>query len=266
MNKKNLYTYITASLAILVPVPGRFGYGIILLLGLNIFLFLGILFKRIVSQLKMQEFMPVLIAVFLVSLAILYKQILILYSPVNALILGFSIFMTAISSYLTGYLYEENNLTLKEELHINIKKSGYFSLYAILIFLFRDITGYGTISFPVYDGLKEIVIYTTNNDFSFSAFWASIPGAMLLCAMLVVVFAKIGHIFDIIRESEKSGKKSKKTQTSAKENKAQEISVEKENSAKEEQPAKEETPVNEEQPVQQENKSVEENSAEGEKK
>lgn len=209
MKKKDMYTYITASLALLVPVPGRFGYGIILLLALNIFLFLGILFKRLIDYLKMDEFKPVLIAIFLVSIAILYKQILIFYSPVNALILGFSIFMTAISTYLTGYLYEKSFLSLREELNMNLKKSFYFTIYALIIFLFRDIAGYGTISFPVHDGLKEIVIYTTKNEFAFGAFWASIPGAMLLCAILVVFFAKVEHRFEIISESENNNKKNK---------------------------------------------------------
>ena len=49
MKKSELSFFITLSLAMLVPVPGRLAYGIILILFLNILVLTGILFKKLIS-------------------------------------------------------------------------------------------------------------------------------------------------------------------------------------------------------------------------
>ena len=56
MKKKNLmYVYITAYLALLVPTPGRFVYGLTLMLELFLLSIVGVLSVSLVKKLKLQE-------------------------------------------------------------------------------------------------------------------------------------------------------------------------------------------------------------------
>lgn len=210
MKKNYLLTYTAVALTILVPVAGRFGYGIVLLLALNLFMIIGTLFRKLMGKLHLESLQPVLIAVLLISCAIMYKQLLILYSPVLALVLGFSIYLTAISSFMIGSLYEKSTRPLKDDLVANLKESGQFSLYGLLFFLFRDIFGYGTLSLPVRSGLYTLNIKFTENLFSMGVLWASIPGALLLTAILLILFCHVSHQIEIagtfVEDSEKGEK------------------------------------------------------------
>lgn len=203
MKKNEMYAYIAASLALLIPVQGRFGYGLIIVIALNLFLIFGILIRKLLEIIKLEDFQSVITAVFLVSEAVLIKQILVFYSPVNALILGFSIYMTAAATYITSFLFGTSKNTLKDDVIFNMKKSRNYSIFALLFFLFRDIFGYGTITFPVYSGLKSFVIIKPKNNFYFGTFWATIPGALFLFAILIVFFAFINHRLKIVAETEK---------------------------------------------------------------
>lgn len=210
MKKNEIYAYIAASLAVLIPVQGRFGYGIILIIALNLFLIFGILIRKFLEIIQLKDFQSVITAVFLVSIAVLFKQFLILYSPVNAMVLGFSIYMTAAATYITSFLFGQSKNTLKEDVIFNMKKSRNYSLFALVFFLFRDIFGYGTITFPVFSGLKSIVLVKSKNNFSFGTFWATIPGAIFLFAILIAFFALINYRLNIVAENENKNSEEKK--------------------------------------------------------
>ena len=202
-NKVSAYSFLTASLALLVPAPGRFAYGILLLLLMNILMLAGTLFKRLVNVLKVDELLPILLAVFLITLSILYKQILAIFSPVLALTLSFVIYMPAVSSFVIGNLYsqsaKEGELNIKE----NMKHSFHFSLYALLVFLFRDIFGYGTISLPSASGLIGIpVMPIKEGGFYAGIFWASIPGAVVITALSIAVYSYVSSKFEMVKKEE----------------------------------------------------------------
>ena len=73
--KRNIYSFLTASLALLVPSPGRFAYGITLLFMLNLLMLAGTLFKHLVKSLGLDDLLPVLLAVFLMTISVIFKQI-----------------------------------------------------------------------------------------------------------------------------------------------------------------------------------------------
>jgi hypothetical protein len=198
MKKNNLYAYIAVSLAILVPVPGRFACGIILMIAVNFFMLTGTLFRKLIYKLSLQNLQPILIAIFLMAMAIIYKQLLILYSPVLALVLGLSLYMCAISSFMIGCLYEKSEGTLASELKVNMSQSGAFTVFSLLYFLFRDIFGYGTITFPEKNGFYSLVLFSDKLYFSPSIFWASVPGALVLTAIILVIFVHINKKLDIV--------------------------------------------------------------------
>src|SRR5574344_40736 len=159
MKKTDMYTFIAASLAMLVPVPGRFACGIVLVIGIYFFTILGTLFRKVIQKLSLEDLQPVLIAIMLVAAAVLYKLLLVLFSPLLALLLGFSIYMSAISSFMIGNLYDKSFGQLGVELKSNVNICNQFALFSLLFFLFRDIVGYGTITLPARTGMHVLKLY-----------------------------------------------------------------------------------------------------------
>ncbi|MCR5317461.1 MAG: hypothetical protein K6E22_04460 [Treponema sp.] len=203
--KRNIYSFLTASLALLVPSPGRFAYGIILLLMLNLLMLAGTLFKHLVKVLDLDELLPVLLAVFLMTVSVIFKQLLIMLSPLAALTLGFIIYMPAVSSFLIGNLYSQNSDNIKENLAVNLKESFLFSIFALAVFLFRDIFGYGTISLPSASGLVEIpLLKVKEGGFYPGIFWATIPGALVIIALSLAIYVRVISKFNQIKEQEES--------------------------------------------------------------
>ncbi len=203
--KRNIYSFLTASLALLVPSPGRFAYGIILLFMLNLLMLAGTLFKHLVKVLDLDELLPVLLAVFLMTVSVIFKQLLITLSPLAALTLGFIIYMPAVSSFLIGNLYSQNSDNIKENLAVNLKESILFSIFALAVFLFRDIFGYGTISLPAASGLVEIsLLKVREGGFYPGIFWATIPGALVIIALSLAIYVHVISKFNQVKEQEES--------------------------------------------------------------
>jgi len=203
--KRNIYSFLTASLALLVPSPGRFAYGIILLFMLNLLMLAGTLFKHLVKVLDLDELLPVLLAVFLMTVSVIFKQLLITLSPLAALTLGFIIYMPAVSSFLIGNLYSQNSDDIKENLAVNLKESILFSIFALAVFLFRDIFGYGTISLPAASGLVEIsLLKVREGGFYPGIFWATIPGALVIIALSLAIYVHVISKFNQVKEQEES--------------------------------------------------------------
>lgn len=198
MKRDYYFLYIILSLGLLVPVPGRLAYGIVLLFLLNIVLFAGVLFKQLIKIMKIEEFHSVLMAAFLIGICIIYKQLLILLSPVMALTLGFSIYIPAVSSFLLGYLGEQNDKTLKVEMLDSMTKSGKFSLYGFFFFFIRDVFGYGTITFPMLNDVFIVNVFNVGTGYM-GSFFASIPGALVLTAVFVVFLNFIKSKFEIVQ-------------------------------------------------------------------
>ena len=188
MKKNTIYLYSMASLALLVPFPGRLAYGIILVILLNLLMLTGTLFRRLVSLLSLDNLLSVLIAVLLVSETVIFKQLLVLFSPLMALTLGFALFMPAVSSFIIGSLYQPGERRpLWTDCLVNLKQSGLFSLYALFVFAFRDLFGYGTLTLPARRGLVQLQVLSGRC--GAGTFWASIPGALLLSLLCIMLSA-----------------------------------------------------------------------------
>ena len=203
--KRNIYSFLTASLALLVPSPGRFAYGITLLFMLNLLMLAGTFFKHLVKSLGLDDLLPVLLAVFLMTISVIFKQVIIITSPLTALTLGFIIYMPAVSSFLIGNLYSQDSDSISKNLQMNMKESIMFSIFALAVFLFRDIFGYGTISLPAASGLVEIpLIKVKEGGFYPGIFWATIPGALVIIALSLAFYVHVLAKFNLIKEQEES--------------------------------------------------------------
>ena len=201
MNRNTIFMYIAVSLVMLVPVPGRLYYGMPVIFVLNLLMVLTTLFSKLMDYCKFYTLKPICILLFLVGITIFARQLLILYSPVTALTMGLLFYMPTVAVLMLGRFFDNRGMSLKIALVGNMKESGFFSIYAFVFFLLRDIVGYGTISFPVPSGIFKLELPTLSY-FSPFTFWASIPGALVLSGLLLASLSFIRKYCGILERSE----------------------------------------------------------------
>lgn len=174
--KKNVYfIFIAASFALLVAAPGRLAYGLPLIIELNILTAAAGAFHSFVKKFEMGSLTDILTVSFIVFLTILFKQALILFSPAIALTLSFCIYIPALSVFLLASVFQ---IQPNSEAN-SFESTFWFSVFALLFFTLRDILGYGTLSLPVPNGIKESYLFNSY-DTAFLSFFATIPGALLI--------------------------------------------------------------------------------------
>ncbi len=203
MKEKNfLYEFLLASFAMIVPFPGRFAYGIILVIVLAFEMLSISLFKQLVKKLSLDNMLSILTAVLLISESIIFKQFLIMYSPILALTLSFDIYFPAVSAFIISRLTADDSKsmnvefisdTIVTETKLNMEKTLRFSILALFIFAFRDIFGYGTLTLPARKGLASLMIFHDTEKSAIGALFASIPGAILIllaCLFFIMYIEK----------------------------------------------------------------------------
>lgn len=202
MKRRSVYVLIATILAILVPSPGRFVYGVTLVLELNFLMLAGTLAHSLIRKIKLEEMNTLIIMIVIISTAILFRQIMIMIQPEVMLTLGFLIYLMPVSVFLFGYLFSNNDQPLAVRLKFNMFHVLTYSVYAILFFLLRDIAGYGTFTFygPNHQIFEKVIISPEKTGF-FSIF-ASIPGALILSSILLFIHIFIRNRFDIVRKAE----------------------------------------------------------------
>ena len=203
MKSKNLmYIYITAYLALLIPTPGRFVYGVTLMLELILLILIGALSVSLVYKLKLQKISSLIIMSILISFTILYRSIFaILYSEI-ALVLGYIFYLPTISIFLLDNIFKNKDEILQVRLKKVIINVSVFSVIGLLFFLFRDIAGYGTFTFyGSRHKIYEKIILDTNKTGIFS-FFASIPGALILAGLILFIYILFSRKFNILKNAE----------------------------------------------------------------
>lgn len=200
MNRNTVFMYIAVSLVMLVPVPGRLYYGVPVIIVLNLLMVLTTLFSKFMDYMKLYSLKPICILLMLVGITIFARQLLILYSPMTALTMGFIFYMPAVAVLMLGRFFDNRGMHLKMALTGNMKESGFFSIYAFIFFFLRDVVGYGTISFPIPSGIFKLELPTLSY-FSPFTFWASIPGALVLSGLLLAALSFIRKYCGILERS-----------------------------------------------------------------
>jgi len=205
MTKQGTYTFIAASLAFLVPFPGRFVYGIILVIELIFLMFISTCVTMTAEKIRLGEIKNILSLTAIICFAILYKQILVLTQTEIALNLGFLLFVPAASSFIIGYTINKPESTLVDRLKVNMIHTANFCLFALVYFLLRDILGYGTFTFfGKNHQIFEKVIFDSGDLYVFS-FFATIPGALVMCALLLFLDVIVTQKIEIVRKAENAG-------------------------------------------------------------
>lgn len=203
MNRKSLYLFIAASLAILIPSPGRFVYGFTLVLEFNILMIVGTLMNSLIKKIELTKLNTMIVMFTLLATTIIFRQILVITQTEVALTLGFLLYLPPTSLFLIGYVFNDSKNVLLEKLKVNMTHSLYFSIIGLLYFLFRDLAGYGTFTFwGSKHQIFEKVILDSQNIGLFS-FFATMPGAMVLSSIIIFIYLHIAKKITIVDNSEK---------------------------------------------------------------
>ncbi|MBR0154971.1 MAG: hypothetical protein IJM22_02745, partial [Treponema sp.] len=130
-------------------------------------------------------------------------QIIMAMYPLIALQMSFVFYLPAVSSYMIGIIYKNIDVSTKVSVIDNLKVTGYFSVLALIFYAVRDIFGYGTFTLPSSNGLYEKVFFDKDT-IRWETFFASIPGALVLVCIAILVFIYVQNKFKIIKRIEDS--------------------------------------------------------------
>ncbi len=188
MNRNKPFVYSMAFLSLTVPAPGRFVFGLVLVLELIIIEVFGVLANSLTTKLKFGEIRSYFVMMIMISITILYRQILAIIYPEIVLSLGFILYFPIASAYFLYNLFCNLENPLLIRLKENLIKTLRFSLALLIFFLFRDIAGFGTITFfGKNHRILEKVLFDPEKIGLFT-FFASIPGALILMGTLIYIF------------------------------------------------------------------------------
>ena len=201
MKNRQIYFYVVAALATVVPVPGRFAFGFLMLLLFNVQIVTGVLTCHLVALLKLDDLKNVIVSVELIAVTILFKQIIILLCPVAALTLGFLLYLPALSSALIEFSFKGTMLSLAEDIKEKSIRNAIFSVAAVIIYLVRDIVGFGTITFPAWQKIAAAHVSVFAHTTYASSFLATVPGAFVLSALMLALYLFVTGQFDKIERA-----------------------------------------------------------------
>ncbi|MBD5435973.1 MAG: hypothetical protein HDR36_05635 [Treponema sp.] len=197
MNKRIYFIFIAASFALLVSAPGRLAYGLVLIVEMNLLVLASASFAAFVRRFEFGNLRKVVMLSFVIFATVLFRQILILFSPVIALTLGFVIFLPPVSVFLFGNVFAERTPIPSDAL----RQSLVFSAFALVFFFLRDLLGFGTISFPLPNGIGEARFFDARST-AFCSLFASVPGALLLVVLCMAALLTVQRKMNIIEKSE----------------------------------------------------------------
>ena len=202
MKKRSIYVLIATILSILVPAPGRFVYGMALVIELNFIMLLGTVIHSLIKKIKLEELNTLITLIILIVTTILYRQIMILICPEVMLTLGYMIFLMPISVFAFGYLFTGFEQPLVHRLKHNMLHVLTFSIFALLFFLIRDILGYGTFTFfgKGHQIFEKVIINAEN--LGFFSIIATIPGALMFASAFLFIHIFIRNKMEIVRRTE----------------------------------------------------------------
>lgn len=201
MRKNTVFMYIAVTLAVMLSVPGRLGYGMVMVVAINFLMLVATAAGKLLDFMRLDTLRPVCVLVLLVCASVLFKQLLILYSPLCALTMGFALYMPVTAVLMIGDCFDNADISLGEALRLNMRESALFSLFALFFFLAREIAGYGTVSVPVPSGLARLALPQVMAE-SPGTFWATIPGGIVLAGLLLAGISLVRRKFAIISRSD----------------------------------------------------------------
>ncbi len=202
MKNKNLYFYLTAYLALLIPAPGRFVYGFTLMMELFLLSFVAIFSIIFVQKIKFEQLKSIIFILIIISFTILFRQLMIFINAEVVLTLGFLLYLPPVSLLILNILFTQHQEDFLPQFKHNVIKTTIFTFGGMIIFLIRDIFGYGTFTFFGKNHFIYEKVLFNSNDIGIFSLLATIPGVLILIGLLYFIYIKISNKFDIIKLKE----------------------------------------------------------------
>lgn len=204
MEKREFYKNLPIFLALLIPCSGRFVIGLTLMTLFFILSLIVSITNSLINKIKLQEMRSVIQIMIMISVTILYKQLLIFTCTEVAFTLGISLYFPMIFLIMVGAIFVDTNKSLKIRLIKSCRRNLFYFFTGLLFFLFRDIFGFGTFTFFGNEhGIKEIIILNSEKIGVLSIF-ASIPGAMIVAGAILFILIGIKKRAKIIKNMEET--------------------------------------------------------------
>jgi hypothetical protein len=189
-NNNKIFACLASCLAIILPVPGRIVFGIFVLIHFILTVMLTTLLSHAIRQLKMESLRLGIIALEITGFTVLYQQFLNAVCPLAAFTLGFAIYLPSISAVILTILSAQSFTSVKENLASKILESLHVSAFCIVMFILRDILGFGTVTLPVWKDIYVIKLPVFLKSVSFCSFFATVPGALIITVLSLFVYLK----------------------------------------------------------------------------
>lgn len=186
--RKKIYFYIAANLAMLIPVPGRLAYAIILLLLFNIQMLASTMLFHAIHHMKLANMRNTLLCLTIIALGIFYKQIVIFFCPIIALTLSYCIFLPTLTSVIIEFFFLDYARGVRTHISSTMKKSCFMTGFNLVFFLLRDVIGYGTITLPGWKTMFVIHLPYSQQKIGLGVFLATIPGSLCFIALLLALY------------------------------------------------------------------------------
>lgn len=193
--------FTAAILCFIVPLPSRFAYTLIMLLAVNFIMLSGTALKMFINKLDLENLESLLLVVFMISMTILFKQFLILFSPIIAFTIGYVIYFVPASAFLTGHILEPKEKYRANIFAINMRNSGILSGIAAIVSIIREFLAYGSFSLPFRDGI-HIYKYPFVQSSTLLFFFSTISGAFVLTGLVFALFVFINRKIEIARRKD----------------------------------------------------------------
>jgi|GEM_PF-688165 len=203
MTKKTVFVFIASYLIFLIPAPSRFGCGIVLILCADAIALSLIPLQAVIGRLRIGNYKNIVTMLAALCITLILYALLTLWSPITAFTLGFIVYIIPASLFMSGADYPKGRQEpFGDSLKKGAKNCAVLSTSALLFFALRELAAYGTLSFPCRSGLYIVEIFTVFSVFPVY-FWSTIPGALVLFAVQILILSALYHRYILIQEEEK---------------------------------------------------------------
>lgn len=206
-NTRAIAFFMSITSVVCFVSPGRFVVGILLSVEEFLLIVGCTLFSKLLDTIKLDTssesgcVKESCMCIFIVFFVILFKCAISISMGVLAMQLSFVMFIPAVSTFTTAFLLDANN---QEDQYKITKPHIVFCIYLIAFFFLRDVIGYGAITLPSPSGVLEITL--PQSEFTkMGTFFATIPGAMIVSAIILTLFCTIERRYFIHKNAFSQG-------------------------------------------------------------
>ncbi|MGP1601381.1 hypothetical protein [Treponema sp.] len=196
MTKKASFFFTASCLILLVPVPPRFAFGIVFILCAAVIVLAAVMLKALIEYIGVKKYKNLLFMPGILAVTLFLYALVGLWSPVTAFTFGFIMYILPVSLFMNASVFADEHCSLKEMLIRELKNCAVLSVSGLFFFAARELLAYGTLSLPVRSGLQVFGILKGLGFFPVF-FWATIPGALVLLAFLLVALAAVYRRYGI---------------------------------------------------------------------